>query len=37
MKSTAEKGKRFAEAVVKEYVEFLSGFAEINQTSDLYL
>ena len=37
MKSTAEKGKRFAEAVVQGYVDFLSGFAKVKQTSDLYL
>ncbi len=34
--STAEKGKRFAEAVVAEYAEFLHDFAEINTQEDLY-
>lgn len=37
MKSTAEKGKCFAEAVVREYVTFLCEFAKIKQTADLYL
>lgn len=37
LKSTADKGKRFAEAVVQAYVSFLSEFAKVKQTSDLYL
>ncbi|MBQ6062605.1 MAG: creatininase family protein [Prevotella sp.] len=37
MKSTAEKGKRFAEAVVQAYVDFLCEFTKIKQTSELYL
>ena len=37
MKSTAEKGRRFAEAVVREYVAFLCEFVNIKQTSELYL
>lgn len=37
MKSTAEKGRRFAEAVVQEYIAFLCEFAQVKQTSDLYL
>ena len=34
--ATAEKGERFAQAVVTEYVEFLKGFAEVNSVDDLY-
>lgn len=37
MKATAEKGKRFVEAVVEAYVNFICEFANIKQTSDLYL
>ena len=34
--STAEKGKRFAEAVVSGYADFLKQFADIQNLSDLY-
>ncbi len=34
--STAEKGKRFAEAVVDKYVDFLAEFALVQTPSDLY-
>lgn len=34
--STAEKGKRFATAVVNRYVEFLQEFALVKEVSDLY-
>ena len=37
MKSTADKGKRFIDAVIREYVEFLREFASIKQLSDLYI
>ena len=37
MKSTAEKGKRFVDAVIGEYVNFLRDFAKINQISELYI
>lgn len=35
--ATAEKGKRFVEAVVQGYVDFLCEFVIIKQTSELYL
>jgi len=34
--ATAEKGKMFAEAVVREYVEFLYQFSQADTVSDLY-
>lgn len=34
--ATADKGARFAQAVVAEYVEFLKGFAEVMSVDDLY-
>lgn len=34
--ATADKGRRFAEAVVEEYVEFLREFAAVDQADDLY-
>lgn len=34
--STAEKGKRFAEAVTDKYAEFLRDFANVNSSADLY-
>lgn len=35
-RSTAEKGRRFAEAVVDEYVDFLRQFATIDHQAQLY-
>ena len=37
MKSSAEKGKRFIDAVIQEYVDFLREFAKINKISELYI
>jgi creatinine amidohydrolase len=37
MKSSAEKGKRFINAVIQEYVDFLREFAKIHQISELYI
>ena len=34
--ATAEKGRRFAEAVVAEYADFLRDFKQIQQAEDLY-
>ena len=34
--STAEKGKRFADAVVAEYADFLRDFKQIRQPEELY-
>ena len=34
--ATAEKGRRFAEAVVAEYADFLRDFKRIRQPQDLY-
>lgn len=34
--ATAEKGRKFAEAVVDKYVEFLNGFAAVESVDDLY-
>ena len=34
--ATAEKGKRFAEAVVDKYVNFLAQFAQVQKNADLY-
>ena len=36
LKSTAEKGRRFAEAVVKEYVTFLKELSMVGNASGLY-
>ncbi|MBR5656530.1 MAG: creatininase family protein [Prevotella sp.] len=36
MKSSSEKGRRFVEAVVCEYVEFLQAFAKVNESASLY-
>ena len=36
MKSTAEKGKRFAEACVDAYVEFIRSFSAITDQTELY-
>ena len=35
-KATAEKGARFAAAVVEKYVEFLADFARVETIDDLY-
>lgn len=34
--ATAEKGRRFAEAVVAEYAEFLRDFAAVDNVADMY-
>ena len=34
--ATAEKGARFADAVVQKYVEFLNDFAHVDDIDDLY-